>query len=89
MLDSRRAAAIGRIGAHQLHASRDSADITRAARSAFLDKFEHEADPDGVLAPQERRRRAGHLRRAHMLRLALRSADVRRARRDAGKGGAR
>ena len=47
---------------------------------AFLDRFEHQVDPDGVLAVAERRRRAEHAKREHMLRLALQSAQVRRQR---------
>lgn len=33
-------------------------------------KFEREVDPDGALAPAERRRRAKAARQAHMLKLA-------------------
>lgn len=58
----------------------DRVQATSAARSAFLDRFEREADPDGVLSPGERQRRAASLRSAHMQRLALRSAQARRAR---------
>jgi hypothetical protein len=54
---------------------------TAAARAAFADRFERQVDPDGVLAPEERARRAEHARRAHFARLALRSAQARRARR--------
>ena len=71
---------IGRIGAHSLHARYDPRETTRAARTAFLDKFEKDADPDGVLSPDERRRRATHLRKAHFTRLALKSARARRRR---------
>ncbi len=35
-------------------------------------------DPDGVLSPAERARRAGHARKAYVTRLALRSAQARR-----------
>jgi hypothetical protein len=54
----------------------------RAAKGAegLLARFEAELDPTGQLAPHERRRRAEHLRAAHMKRLALRSAQTRRAR---------
>jgi len=51
---------------------------TRPARQAFLSRFEREVDPDGTLLPDERRKRAQHALRAHMLRLAKRSASVRR-----------
>ena len=53
--------------------------MTENARRAFLDRFEREVDPDGLLSVEERRRRADHARRAHMLRLALWSAQARRA----------
>ncbi|MFD9906552.1 hypothetical protein [Streptomyces sp. NPDC059063] len=59
---------------------------TAAARRAFMDHFEAEVDPDGVLSPQERAIRAESARRAHFQRLALASAKARRARR--AKGGA-
>ncbi|MGY1695450.1 transposase [Geodermatophilus sp. SYSU D00814] len=39
---------------------------------------EREVDPDGVLSPAERARRAGHARTAYFTRLALRSAQARR-----------
>ncbi|MCB1006990.1 MAG: hypothetical protein KDB35_22595 [Acidimicrobiales bacterium] len=53
---------------------------TAKARSAFLDRFEREVDPDGVLAPAERARRAHHARKAYFTRLAFKSAQARRAR---------
>jgi hypothetical protein len=68
----------GRIGAHQLHATHDPRETTRNARAAFLDRFEREVDPDGVLEPRERTRRAGHARKAYFTRLALKSAQARR-----------
>jgi hypothetical protein len=71
---------LGRIGAHRLHATHDSREITAPARRAFLDRFEKEADPEGVLPFEERARRARHLRAAYFTRLALRSAQVRRQR---------
>jgi hypothetical protein len=63
-----------------MHARHDSRAVTAKARQAFLDRFEHQVDPDGVLPVTERRRRAEHAKREHMLRLALRSAQVRRRR---------
>jgi hypothetical protein len=56
----------------------DRSGRTRPAREAFLRRFEREVDPDGLLPPVERRRRAQHALRAYMLRLAKRSATVRR-----------
>lgn len=70
----------GRLGAHVLHATHDSRAITAKARAAFLGRFEQQVDPAGALPPDERRRRADHLRKAHFARLALKSAQARRRR---------
>lgn len=67
-----------RIGAHALHASHDSRELTVPARAAFLARFEAEVDPDGILPEAERRRRAEHARKAYFARLALASAKARR-----------
>ncbi|NJD65648.1 MAG: hypothetical protein FIB00_10455 [Chloroflexi bacterium] len=62
-------------------AARHSPDeLTAHARAGFLARFEREADPDGVLDPAERARRADALKRAHMARLALASVQARRRR---------
>jgi hypothetical protein len=53
---------------------------TRPGRQSFLSRFEREVDPHGTLPPEERRLRAQHALRAHMLRLAKRSAAARRIR---------
>jgi hypothetical protein len=66
-----------RIGAHALHASHDSREITAKGRASFLASFEAKVDPDGILNPEERARRAGHLRKAHFTRLAYLSAKAR------------
>jgi hypothetical protein len=73
----------GRIGAYGLHSKYDSKEITRAARTAFLAKWAREVDPEGVLPELERDRRAENALKAHMARLALKSAQVRRARKTA------
>jgi hypothetical protein len=71
-----------RMAAHSLHARvADAAAHTAPARRAFLDRFEREVDPDGVLKPEERARRAEHARKAYFLKLALASAAARRRRR--------
>lgn len=69
-----------RLAAHVLHASHDSRELTAKARQTFLESFEHQVDPDGILPEDERKRRAQHAHRAHMTRLALRSAKARRKR---------
>lgn len=65
------------IKAELMHAKYDPQYITSKARAAFMDSFETKADPEGVLSVEERRRRASHLRRAHMKTMALKSADAR------------
>jgi hypothetical protein len=63
----------------------DPAGRTAGARAAFLARFEREADPDGVLDPAERARRAEHLRRAYFTRLALASSRARKKGGDDGQ----
>ncbi len=64
----------------------DPSARTAPARRAALDRFEREVDPDGTLSPAERRRRAEHLRKAHMHGLALKSAQARRRARGGDDG---
>jgi hypothetical protein len=80
---------IARLAAHESWANTaDPSARTAPARRALLDRFEREVDPDGVLPPAERARRAGHARKAYFARLALRSAQARRKTPDVGgKGG--
>ena len=67
-----------RIAAHTLHSRLDDpAAHTQPARSAFLDRFERQVDPDGTLSPAERARRAEHARKAYFTALALKSAKAR------------
>ena len=49
------------------------------ARRGFIARFERMVDPTGSLSEEERARRAQRAMRAHMLRLAERSAKVRSA----------
>lgn len=71
------------LGAHAQWAScEDRTARTAAARSGFYKRFEKQVDPDGVLHPDERAKRAEHARKAHMMRMSLASAKARRARRD-------
>jgi len=65
-----------RIAAHSLHAQ--GRTNTGPARVAFDARWEREVDPDGVLSPDERSKRASHAKRAHFQRLALKSAKARR-----------
>jgi len=73
-----------RLAAYSLHAGRDSREVTAPARKAFLARFEAEVDPDGVLTPAERLRRADLARKAYFTRLALKSAQARREKRNGG-----
>lgn len=79
------------IAAHEMWANCDDpAAHTAPARDAFLERFERKVDPDGVLSPEERARRAKHARTAYMKRLALASSKARAAKaavRPAGNGG--
>ena len=60
-----------RIAAHTRWATCDDrAEATRPGRTAFLTRFEREVDPDGLLDPVERARRAESAKRAHFTRLA-------------------
>jgi hypothetical protein len=70
-----------RIGAHALHASHDPRELTANARAGFLNRFAVQVDEATPGLPEsERLRRAEHLLRAHMAKLALKSAQARRAR---------
>jgi hypothetical protein len=68
----------GKLGAAVLHSRYDLHELTSAARAAFNAKFEREVDPDGLLAPEERDRRAASARKAYYMRLAALSAAARR-----------
>jgi hypothetical protein len=70
---------IARLAAHESWVNTaDPSARTAPARRAMLDRFERPVDPQRVLSPAERARRAGHARRAYFARLALRSAQARR-----------
>ena len=76
-----------RAAAYEMHAKHGSRKAAVKGQAALLAKFERQVDPDGLLTPEERRRRALHARRAHMARLALASARSRRANRGGGRVG--
>ena len=78
----------GRIGAYSLHATHDPKETTKAAREAFMARFEREVDPDGTLSPEERARRAEAARKAYFAQLARKSAKARRRRPPKAKDGA-
>ena len=74
-----------RAAAYAMHAKHGSQKAARKGQAALLAKFELQVDPDGLLTPEDRRRRALLARRAHMARLALASARSRRAKRGDGR----
>jgi hypothetical protein len=70
-----------RIAVHTSWANtKDRSARTAPGRRAAMQRFERQVDPDGTLPPAERARRADQAMRAHMARLALKSATARRRR---------
>jgi hypothetical protein len=65
-----------RAAAHALHAQGRTS--TKAGTVAFLARFERQVDPEGVLTPEERTRRAEHALKSHMAGLALKASRARR-----------
>lgn len=65
-----------RLAAHSLHAQGKT--NTGPARVAFDARWGREVDPEGVLSPDERAKRAAHAKQAHFQRMALKSAQARR-----------
>ena len=58
----------GRLGGFALAAKRDPKTYTASARAAFMDRFLNEVDPERILTPDERERRAVAARRAYFAR---------------------
>lgn len=66
------------LAAHEMHARHDPREITAGAHEGFLKKFLDEVEATTPGLPEaERQRRAGHLLKAHMKRLALASSKAR------------
>jgi hypothetical protein len=75
---------VAKIAAHtRWSREADRSAATAPARAGLEARFERQVDPDGVLPPDELARRAQSARRAHFQALALKSAQARRAKRDA------
>jgi hypothetical protein len=55
----------------------DRSAATAPARAALEAKFAREVDPEGILPPAERAKRAANARRAFYQRLAIKSAQAR------------
>jgi hypothetical protein len=72
-------ALIARIAAQARWAKEDPAEQGAKMRAGLEQRWLREVDPDGVLPQAERFRRAESAKRAHMNRMALRSAQVRRS----------
>lgn len=72
-----------RIGGLALASQRDPKEYTAKARASFLERFERDVDPEGILAPQERQRRAQAARKGYFVKLALKSAKKRRTKKAA------
>ena len=77
----------GRIGGLRTRSRHDPGEYTSAARRAFLQRFEREVDPEGMLAPDERALRAEAAQKAYFAGLAYRSA-VARAKKGRPRNGA-
>lgn len=72
-----------RLAVHTMWAgTEDRSARTKAARDAFLDRFEREVDPDGTMDPVERAKRAESAKKAYFTRLAFKSAQSRRRNRE-------
>lgn len=69
-----------RIAAHSRWSREDPIPTAIRGQAGLTARFEREIDPDGILPPAERARRAEHARKAHFARLALKSAKARSAR---------
>lgn len=61
----------------------DRSAATAPARRGLQAKFEHQVDPDGVLDPVERAKRAESARKAYFADLTRRSIAARRKKKDA------
>lgn len=66
----------GRMGAHKIHAL--GLTNTGPAREAFQARFERQVDPEGILPPEVRAKRADHARRLFYQQLAAKSAKARK-----------
>ncbi len=70
----------GRIGGLTAWSRHGPETMVGPAHRGFQARFERLVDPAGVLDLDDRMQRAERARRAHMLKLAERSAEVRRTR---------
>lgn len=57
-------------------------EATRKARERFEQSFEDKVDPERKLPPQERARLAEHAKKAHFYRMAMKSVEARKRKRN-------
>ena len=76
-LPAERRSAIARLAAYE-RAAQYGPEVTEPARRAFQAKFEQQVDPEGVLPPAERARRAQFARKAYYLRMSVQGVEARR-----------
>jgi hypothetical protein len=77
---------LARAAAHTLHSRiPDPAAHTEPARRAFRRRFELQVDPDGLLDPDERERRADHALKAHMAFLRVKAMKAKAAKKAAAE----
>lgn len=69
----------GKIGGLTNAATHDMAQTGRKGAAGLMERFRREADPDGALPADVRERKALLLRRSHFARLAMASAQARKA----------
>ena len=65
-----------RMAAHSVHAR--GRTNTGPATAAAMARFERQVDPEGILPPDERARRAAHARSVYYTGLALKASKARR-----------
>lgn len=70
---------IGRLGGLRARAKHDPHAATEVARAAAEARYANEVDPDGILPPAERTRRARAARSAYFASILLKSLDARAA----------
>ncbi len=80
MAASSRRSRAARVAALTRWAHEDPKPTALRGQQGLRARFEREVDPDATLPVAERAERADRLMRAHMTRLAGRSADARRGR---------
>jgi hypothetical protein len=74
---------MGRLGAFTMHSRHNARETTAPARAAAWRRYEDMVDPGRVLDAEDRKARATAARRAELIRMSIRSQEVRRERRGA------